>query len=171
MVTSLGDVGYIKNLEIDAHHQICRGQCVINANLELLLRLPGPLRCDSIRISIDKGNAEASQQLENVSREVFKRLPVYEHVDYKEDGSFNGANIICPEPQKALKRTDSQGRKISTPFRRDFTLCLVARNVVLQPGINKIVLSWTVCIDFAANSVCEFLVFRLKMSGGIRLDS
>lgn len=159
MVTNLGDISYIKNLEIDAHHQICRGQCVITANLELVSRLPGPLRCDSIRISIEKGNAEASQQLENLPQEVFKKLPMYEFVCYKEDGSFNGANIICREPQKALKRTDSQGRKISAPFRRDFTSCLVARNVVLQPGVNQITLSWTVRMDLVLSRKVNHFVF------------
>lgn len=147
MVTSLGDIGYIKNVEVESRHQIRRGQCVISARLEFFCRLPGPLSCDAISISLDKGSSESSQRVE-APQEGFKKLPMFELVDYKQDGSLNGANIICREPQKALKRTDSQGRgrKVSTPFRKDFTLRLMTRNVVITPGSNVINLSWTVNI-------------------------
>lgn len=67
-------------------------------------------------------------------------------MDYKQDRSINAANIVCKEPQKILRRADShgRGRKISTPLRHDFSFCFSTEDVILEPGINKILLTWKV---------------------------
>ena len=64
-------------------------------------------------------------------------LEVGPQLDYKQDGSLCAARLVCRNSGQLLRRKDSSGLLAADcPARADYTECLEAGELVLQPGEN-----------------------------------
>lgn len=54
LASNLEDIGDVKAIEVEPVNRITQGECVITACFEFFSRLPGPIHCESISISLEK---------------------------------------------------------------------------------------------------------------------
>ncbi|KAL0275695.1 UNVERIFIED_CONTAM: hypothetical protein PYX00_003484 [Menopon gallinae] len=145
----LEDIGDVTGIEIKDLHKISEDECEVTAYISFDSRLPGPISCKAISVSLEKEsgkgeNGPSHRNEEKNSATLFKKLPIVELLNYKQDRSLYAANVVYMEPQKVLRRTEShgRGRKISMPTRHDCTNSLSSETFTLNPGSNRIPVSW-----------------------------
>ncbi|XP_046398628.1 trafficking protein particle complex subunit 10 [Ischnura elegans] len=77
-----------------------------------------------------------------VGPEAMPVLHMAEHLDYRQDGGLASANLVCRDPERLVKRQDSQGRyrKVSSDVtpRTNFSHFLTACDVTIMPGKNTV---------------------------------
>ncbi|KAK6641251.1 hypothetical protein RUM44_012960 [Polyplax serrata] len=150
LVSNLDDIGDALSVKVQEVNRLKEGESEICGVLEFRSRLPEALTCKRVSISLEKELTENNDKMSSrkkgssSSKNIFRKLPLMELLNYKQDRNLNAANIVYDEPQKVLRRVDShgRGRKLSVPLRNDFTICFTSENISLNPGINEIPLTW-----------------------------
>nr|CAD7438798.1 unnamed protein product [Timema bartmani] len=80
--------------------------------------------------------------LRQANNPVLSRLSMVEHLDYQQDKSLSSASMASKNTKQFLRRSDSHGRyrKTSVAARSDFSYCLSAEDIVINPGRNTVTL-------------------------------
>nr|CAD7265179.1 unnamed protein product [Timema shepardi] len=80
--------------------------------------------------------------LRQANNPVLSRLSMVEHLDYQQDKSLSSASMASKNTKQYLRRSDSHGRyrKTSVAARSDFSYCLSAEDIVINPGRNTVTL-------------------------------
>ncbi|XP_071449280.1 trafficking protein particle complex subunit 10 [Hetaerina americana] len=77
-----------------------------------------------------------------VGPEAMPVLHMAEHLDYRQDGGLASASLVCRDPERLVKRQDSQGRyrKVSSDItpRVNFSHFLTAFDITIIPGKNTV---------------------------------
>ncbi|XP_059611982.1 trafficking protein particle complex subunit 10 [Phlebotomus argentipes] len=112
----------------------------IVVQLKMHSHFPKEVFCSKISLSFDLEGKVAGPQV-TVAQTVGLgvKLPMRLHLDYKQDGTLEIASVVCePKGKQPLRRSSSTRRKISATTRKDFTNCVSAEQITLQPGLNVI---------------------------------